>query len=106
MHLLVAPECIGPSLRSEFVTFSNVPKFGVASKSSYDDKKRQTSKKSQTLSMTGLRGGKNPKRETVVESHPLRFPPRFARGFRKKRQALAHMTRRGWDPRNLDIWVK
>jgi hypothetical protein len=32
------------------VTFSNVPKFGVASKSSYDDKKRQTSKKSQTLS--------------------------------------------------------
>src|SRR5260370_28643367 len=52
MHLLVAPECIGPSLRSEFVTFSNVPKFGVASKSSYDDKKRQTSKKSQTLRMT------------------------------------------------------
>src|SRR5260370_37347471 len=43
---------IGPSLRSEFVTFSNAPKFGVASKSSYDDKKRQTSKKSQTLRLT------------------------------------------------------
>jgi hypothetical protein len=46
--------------------------------------------------MTGLRGGKNPKRETAVESHPFGFPLGFARGFGKTGQALAHRNAQGW----------
>src|ERR1700676_3322617 len=40
------------------------------------------------LSMTGLRGGKNPKRETVVESHPFGFAQR--RLLRKGRARMGH----------------
>ena len=38
--------------------------------------------------MTGLRGGKNPKRETVVESHP--FDSAQGRLLRKGRGSMAH----------------
>ena len=38
--------------------------------------------------MTGLRGGKNPKRETVVESHPFGFAQ--GRLLRKGRARMGH----------------
>jgi hypothetical protein len=44
--------CTGPSLRSEFMIFSKLPKIDAGNQNSYDDKIVENSKKSQALRMT------------------------------------------------------